>query len=110
MEKLYTLKELEEMKKATIKGAFNVLAKQMGKDEYTARELSEMTNGLLSSNSIAARSSIGWYEGGRKIYQAGFQWVGGGEKSLAELDANGNIVRRFTMKLPAHKVYIYKLS
>lgn len=111
MERLYTLKELEEMKEATVKAAFDTLAKQMGKNAYTARELSEMTNGLLTSRSIAARAmNCGWYEGGRRIYANGSRVVSGGRKLLAEIDEDGNILRRFYMKLPVRRVSTYKIG
>lgn len=111
MERLYTLKELEEMKEATVEAAFDTLAKQMGKNAFTARELSEMTNGLLSSQSIAARVMYGgWYNGGRRIYSNGTRLVSGGRKFLAEIDEDGNILRKFYMKLPERRVFTYKLG
>lgn len=112
MEKVYTLKELEAMKKATIEAAFNTLAKQMGKNAYTARDLSEMTGGLLSSASIAARASgrIGWCGGaGRRINDCGKRVISGGRKRLAELDEDGNIIKTLWAKLPETRVNIYKI-
>lgn len=113
MEKVYTLKELEEMKKATIKAAFNTLIKQMGKKSFTARELSEMTGGLLSPISIASRSSHGgWYGNGvtdSYIEDCGQRVISGGQKHLAEIDEDGNIIKTFYAKLPEKRVNIYKV-
>ena len=112
MEKVYTLKELEAMKEATISAAFNTLASEMGKKSYTARELSEMTGGLLSSASIAARASgrIGWCgSAGRRINDCGQRAVSGGRKHLAEIDEDGHIIKSFWAKLPETRVNIYKI-
>lgn len=111
MEKVYTLKELEEMKETTIKAAFNTLTSKMGKNSYTARELSEMTGGLLNARSIAARSSgYGWYGNhSSKIKDCGKRVVDGGRKHLAELDKDGNIIKTFWAKLPEKRVNIYKV-
>ena len=113
MEKVYTFKELEEMKEATIKAAFNTLASKMGKNAYTARELSEMTGGLLTPMSIASRASCsyGWYgdEGRKKIQDCGKRTINGGRRHLAELDKDGNIVKTFWARLPETKVNIYKI-
>ena len=113
MEKVYTLNELKEMKKATIDTAFATLAAQMKRNQsYTARELSAMTGGLLSTMSIATRSTgYGWRDegSGRYIKDCGRKNLGGARKTLAELDANGNIIRKFTQKLPDIVVNTYKI-
>ena len=110
MEKVYTLKELETMKEATVRAAFNTLASKMGKNSYTARELSDMTGGLLNTRSIATRASLGWYgSAGRKIKYCGKHTVSGGRKHLAEIDEDGNIIKTFWAKLPETTVNTYKL-
>lgn len=104
MEKIYTLKEIEAMKEATLKAAFNTLIKQMGKKSFTARELSEMTGGLLSPMSIANRSSHGGWFGngvpGAYIEDCGQKVISGGQKHLAELDKDGNIIKTFMQNFP----------
>lgn len=113
MEKVYTLKEIEAMKEATLKAAFNTLIKQMGRKSFTARELSEMTGGLLSPMSIASRSSHGGWFGngvpGSYIEDCAQRVVSGGQKHLAEIDEDGNIIKTFYAKLPEKKVNVYRV-
>lgn len=96
MEKVYTLKELNEMREATIIAAKEVLNKKVVKSSsYTAAELSAMCGELLSAGSIAGR--IGYY--GFRI-SSGKVLVAKGRKcqKMAYLDDDGNIIKTFERK------------
>lgn len=110
MEKLYTFKELKEMKKATLQaGAKMILSEAIPKKKYTAGELSAMTGGLLSVSCVASRGTYRWRIQGKLLECTGSEYVSGGRKLLAELDAKGNIIKTFYATLPGRRVNFYQI-
>ena len=119
MEKIFTLKELEALKKKSIRTACQAIKDNTNKNErYTAKELAEKCGGVMNARSIAARVSA-WGRCGRYVEAC----INGGvvrivyegqtatyvKKRYAELDDNGNIVRTFEKEIE-HTVGKYSVQ
>ena len=102
MEKIFTLSELESMKKETRNVIKKIIIKETIDYPKTAAELAHATNGLCSTmhiaNSISANHS---YIGTKMNVQRGRT----ARKTFAELDDNGEIVRTFQRNVSLPNFY-----
>ena len=102
MEKIFTLSELESMKKETRNVIKKIIIKETIDYPKTAAELAHATNGLCSTmhiaNSISANHS---YIGTKMNVQRGRT----ARKTFAELNDNGEIVRTFQRNVSLPNLY-----
>lgn len=102
MEKIFTLAEIESMKKETRNVIKKIIIKETIDCPKTASELARATDGLCSTmhiaNSISANHT---YNGTRMNIQRNRT----AEKTFAELDDNGRIVRTFQRKVALPNLY-----
>lgn len=108
MERLFTLAEIEEMKRETRNAIKKALVEATRYEAKTAAQLARELNGLCSKWHIANTFS----NNARYDYIAYYEGVPFSEerrtviKHFAELDDNGNIIKTFDKK--SNSVYYYK--
>lgn len=103
MKNIYSLAEIETMREATKEAIAKVIHEETKNGAKTARELAKATNGLCSSRHIANTicssgdrwRGIGYYGHNQvKFNKTTIRKV----KHCAELNENGDIVRRFDLE------------
>lgn len=115
MKAIYTLKEIEEMKKATRGAIANIIRTELeNKGSCTARELAEATNGLCSTMHIASSVSAHVYnvrfnswdsDYNKEVHLKVVKSDTKLKKRFAELDDFGNIVRVFEREVELPCLY-----
>lgn len=102
MERIFTLAELESMKKETRNVIKKIIINETADCPKTAAELAQATDGLCSTMHIANSISANHTYNGRRM---NIQRNRTAKRTFAELDDNGRIVRTFQRKVALPNLY-----